>query len=129
MDILGKCAKVKPMYNSAVAQDILISCLLDQTRMLWYLFPDGRGLERACEGLEGSPARLMALWVRRMLKMSIREGRGAPIILLAVISNDSQNMKKSLCARDKAEKQILDVHDFKLSSSTASKTIMFLSRK
>lgn len=50
------------------------------------LFSEGRRLKRECEGWEVSSAILMVRRVRQVLKISVREGRGAPMILLAAFT-------------------------------------------
>src|SRR4029434_5367711 len=62
--------------------------LVVRQRRLLYLLPEGRRLNRLCAGWGVSLTVEVALWVRRVVYMSCREGSGsgAPMILPAVFT-------------------------------------------
>lgn len=54
---------------------------------------EGRRLPYECVGWKVSFAMLMALQVRRVVNMSVMEGRGAPMIILAVFTMHSSDFR------------------------------------
>ena len=73
-------------FLTAWGEKHLFTSLVEPARRLQYLLPDGRRLEKLREGWLGSPTVPVALRVRRVLYMSSREGRVAPMMPSAALT-------------------------------------------